>query len=96
MQNRFSAFKRRFATTDLFGFSFRAESLYTHGRSKEACELACKLAEEVLNNPEEFIHEPLSMQVRQIGFPGNRPSIRPQPSGLCRGRSAFEANCNLI
>lgn len=42
----------------------RAESLYTHGRLREACELSVKLAEEFLNHPEELIKEPVSLQVR--------------------------------
>uniref|UniRef100_H2Y5Y4 ZSWIM8 TPR repeats domain-containing protein n=1 Tax=Ciona savignyi TaxID=51511 RepID=H2Y5Y4_CIOSA len=33
----------------------RTESLYTHGRSREACELAVKLAEEILARPDEIL-----------------------------------------
>lgn len=38
-------------------FLFRAEALYTHGDNDAARILAVKLAEEMINKPEQFIKE---------------------------------------
>nr|CAB3268068.1 zinc finger SWIM domain-containing protein 8 [Phallusia mammillata] len=70
----------------------RAESLYTHGRLREACELSVKLAEEFLNNPEELIKEPESLQCT-----GNRKLwIRLSTSYACKSLERALFLCTVL
>ncbi|CAK8682764.1 unnamed protein product [Clavelina lepadiformis] len=68
----------------------RAESLYTHGQAREACDLAVKLAEEILSRPEQLIDEPLSLQ-------GNRKAwLRLSTSYACKSLERALFLCTVL
>ncbi|XP_018670723.2 zinc finger SWIM domain-containing protein 8 [Ciona intestinalis] len=68
----------------------RAESLYTHGRSREACELAVKLAEEILAQPDELIKEPQSLQNNKKAW------IKLSTSYACKSLERALFLCNVL
>uniref|UniRef100_H2Y5Y3 SWIM-type domain-containing protein n=1 Tax=Ciona savignyi TaxID=51511 RepID=H2Y5Y3_CIOSA len=68
----------------------RTESLYTHGRSREACELAVKLAEEILARPDELIKEPPALLNNKKAW------IRLSTSYACKSLERALFLCNVL
>uniref|UniRef100_H2Y5Y0 SWIM-type domain-containing protein n=1 Tax=Ciona savignyi TaxID=51511 RepID=H2Y5Y0_CIOSA len=69
---------------------YRTESLYTHGRSREACELAVKLAEEILARPDELIKEPPALLNNKKAW------IRLSTSYACKSLERALFLCNVL